>query len=111
MKKSKLLRLALMTMLKPGGHYKLPNYRLPDDIVILPADAPNDQEMWVVTYGRYPKETWLTKTLTWTRAQEWDTHTDWSQDHGFATPEAAFLAWLQWVEINTLVGDKQEDQP
>ena len=88
-----LLPTILKTMSQPGGHYRLPNGNR-----IEPALTPRGRLVWLVTFDRDGIDYWLSRELSWTSARGWDMHKDWAVDHGYTTPEEAYLTWLNWVD-------------
>lgn len=88
-----ILQAVVRTMRQPDG-----SYRLPDGIRIEHAISPRQQPVWLVTFDRAGIDYWLSRELFWTSALGWDMHQDWAVDHGFATPEEAYFAWLQWTD-------------
>ena len=88
-----ILQAVVRTLRQPDGIY-----RLPDGNRIEPAISPRNQPVWLVTFNHGDGDWWLSRDLTWTSARGWDMHKDWSRDHGFATPEEAYFAWLNWVD-------------
>jgi hypothetical protein len=63
-----------------------------------PAPAPAPAlHYWTVCCTANGIEYWLTRSLTWGCPQTWPNDL-WDSDFGFATPEEAYFAWLQWTD-------------
>lgn len=88
-----LLPTILKTMSQPDGSYQLPNGNR-----IVPALSPRGYRVWQVTFYRDGIAWWLSSSLIWVCSLTWNPNKDWSRDHGYATPEAAYLTWLNWVD-------------
>ena len=87
-----LLPTILKTMSQPDGSYQLPNGHH-----ILPA-LTRGCRVWQVTFYRDGIAWWLSHDLTWVCSLSWNSNEDWSRDHGYTTPEEAYLTWLNWVD-------------
>ena len=88
-----LLPTILKTMSQPGGYYQLPNGNRIERAV-----SPDGLPVWLVTFERIGIAWWLSHDLIWVCSLSWNSNEDWSRDHGYATPEEAYLTWLNWVD-------------
>ena len=88
-----LLPTILKTMSQPEGYYQLPGGNR-----IVPAVSPGGHPVWQVTFYREGIAWWLSRSLIWVCSLTWNTNEDWSRDHGYTTPEEAYLTWLNWVD-------------
>jgi len=89
-----LLQIIVKTMSQPDG-----SYRLPDDTRIVQRACPaSARNWWTVCSTANALEHWLRRDGNWDRALDWDLGLNWSYGFGFATPEEAYLAWLNWFD-------------
>ena len=88
-----ILQAVVRTLRQPDG-----SYRLPDGYLIVPALSPRGSRVWQVIFYRNGIPWWLSSSLIWVCSLTWNSNKDWSRDHSFATPEEAYMTWLNWVD-------------
>lgn len=89
-----ILQAVVRTLRQPDGIYRLPD----GNRLALYVCRATKKGWWTVVCRPDGVEHWLSRALVWESPYTWSPDRDWGPDFGFATPEEAYFAWLNWVD-------------
>ena len=89
-----ILQAVVRTLRQPDGTYELPD----KCCLVQKTCFATLQSWWTVCCFPGGIEYWLNRALVWEAQPACPLGTDWGPDFGFATPEEAYYAWLQWLD-------------